>query len=164
MLFPNKVINALWMLVFPDVIRPLFLYQTCLAFDLMQKRSGWSAKSNGIFSAEVGRQVTNGTTLGDLLPPDRLQKFADNVTNVLLPDTPDLDLEKFMGRWFEGINSPRASEQRCVVHHCQFCNILCKKSSESFSKRQWSLESLNEIGRGSRTSKDLRDKVAEMFE
>lgn len=28
-----------------------------------------------------------------------------------------------MGRWFEGINSPRASEQRCIVHHCK-CSQL----------------------------------------
>jgi len=65
----------------------------------------------------VTQRVTNGTTLSDVLPPTQLQKLADNITDVLLPDTPDVDLTKFMGRWFEGINSPRASEQRCIVNH-----------------------------------------------
>uniref|UniRef100_A0A915EIB7 ubiquitinyl hydrolase 1 n=1 Tax=Ditylenchus dipsaci TaxID=166011 RepID=A0A915EIB7_9BILA len=66
----------------------------------------------------ITRRVSNGTTLADVLPPDQLQTLADNVTDALLPSTPeDFDLNKFMGRWFEGINSPRATEQRCVVHH-----------------------------------------------
>ncbi|CAD5222738.1 unnamed protein product [Bursaphelenchus xylophilus] len=66
----------------------------------------------------ITRRVSNGTTLADVLPPEQLQTLADNVTDALLPATPeDFDLNKFMGRWFEGINSPRASEQRCVVHH-----------------------------------------------
>lgn len=53
-----------------------------------------------------------------MLPPEQLQTLADNVTDALLPETPsNFDLSKFMGRWFEGINSPRATEQRCVVHH-----------------------------------------------
>ncbi|KAI6189154.1 Calycin-like domain and Calycin domain-containing protein [Aphelenchoides besseyi] len=66
----------------------------------------------------ITRRISNGTTLADVLPPDQLQTLADNVTDALLPSTPeDFDLNKFMGRWFEGINSPRASEQRCVVHH-----------------------------------------------
>ena len=66
----------------------------------------------------ITRRVSNGTTLADVLPPEQLQTLADNVTDALLPTTPeDLDLNKFMGRWFEGINSPRATEQRCVVHH-----------------------------------------------
>lgn len=56
-----------------------------------------------------------------MIPPEQLQTLADNVTDALLPPTPeDFDLHKFMGRWFEGINSPRATEQRCVVHHCLF--------------------------------------------
>ncbi|CAI5456095.1 unnamed protein product [Caenorhabditis angaria] len=65
----------------------------------------------------VTRRVSNGTTLADVLPPEQLQTLADNVTDALLPETPNVDLSKFMGRWFEGINSPRATEQRCVVHH-----------------------------------------------
>ncbi|CAA92030.1 Lipocalin domain-containing protein [Caenorhabditis elegans] len=65
----------------------------------------------------VTKRVSNGTTLSELLPPERLQTLADNVTDALLPETPTVDLSKFMGRWFEGINSPRATEQRCVVHH-----------------------------------------------
>ncbi|VDM62870.1 unnamed protein product [Angiostrongylus costaricensis] len=66
----------------------------------------------------ITRRLSNGTTLADMLPPEQLQTLADNVTDALLPDTPsDFDLSKFMGRWFEGINSPRATEQRCVVHH-----------------------------------------------
>lgn len=66
------------------------------------------------------RRISNGTTLADVLPPEQLQTLADNVTDALLPETPQgFDLSKFMGRWFEGINSPRASEQRCVVHHCK---------------------------------------------
>ncbi|KAI6233764.1 Calycin-like domain and Calycin domain-containing protein [Aphelenchoides fujianensis] len=66
----------------------------------------------------ITRRISNGTTLADVLPPEQLQTLADNVTDALLPSTPeDFDLNKFMGRWFEGINSPRASEQRCVVHH-----------------------------------------------
>lgn len=66
----------------------------------------------------ITRRVSNGTTLADVLPPEQLQTLADNVTDALLPPTPeDFDLQKFMGRWFEGINSPRATEQRCVVHH-----------------------------------------------
>lgn len=66
----------------------------------------------------ITRRVSNGTTLADVLPPEQLQTLADNVTDALLPTTPEeFDLNKFMGRWFEGINSPRATEQRCVVHH-----------------------------------------------
>ena len=66
----------------------------------------------------ITRRISNGTTLADVLPPEQLQTLADNVTDALLPTTPeDFDLMKFMGRWFEGINSPRATEQRCVVHH-----------------------------------------------
>ncbi|KAF7632086.1 hypothetical protein Mgra_00008533 [Meloidogyne graminicola] len=66
----------------------------------------------------ITRRISNGTTLADVIPPDQLQTLADNVTDALLPATPeDFDLNKFMGRWFEGINSPRATEQRCVVHH-----------------------------------------------
>ncbi|KAL6723054.1 hypothetical protein Aduo_018104 [Ancylostoma duodenale] len=66
----------------------------------------------------ITRRLSNGTTLADMLPPEQLQTLADNVTDALLPETPtDFDLSKFMGRWFEGINSPRATEQRCVVHH-----------------------------------------------
>ncbi|MFH4973680.1 hypothetical protein AB6A40_000389 [Gnathostoma spinigerum] len=66
----------------------------------------------------ITRRISNGTTLADVLPPEQLQTLADNVTDALLPPTPeDFDLHKFMGRWFEGINSPRATEQRCVVHH-----------------------------------------------
>ncbi|KAL7073675.1 hypothetical protein ACQ4LE_007375 [Meloidogyne hapla] len=66
----------------------------------------------------ITRRVSNGTTLADVIPPEQLQTLADNVTDALLPATPeDFDLNKFMGRWFEGINSPRATEQRCVVHH-----------------------------------------------
>lgn len=68
----------------------------------------------------VTKRVSNGTTLSELLPPERLQTLADNVTDALLPETPTVDLSKFMGRWFEGINSPRATEQRCVVHHCEY--------------------------------------------
>uniref|UniRef100_A0A914VRB0 Uncharacterized protein n=1 Tax=Plectus sambesii TaxID=2011161 RepID=A0A914VRB0_9BILA len=69
-------------------------------------------------SGAITHRVSNGTTLSDILPPDQLQTFADNVTDALLPVTPEgFDLTKFMGRWFEGINSPRATEQRCVVHH-----------------------------------------------
>lgn len=69
----------------------------------------------------ITRRISNGTTLADVMPPEQLQTLADNVTDALLPATPeDFDLSKFMGRWFEGINSPRASEQRCVVHHCRF--------------------------------------------
>lgn len=72
----------------------------------------------------ITRRVSNGTTLADVLPPEQLQTIADNVTDALLPSTPeDFDLTKFMGRWFEGINSPRATEQRCVVHHCKLYNI-----------------------------------------
>ncbi|CAJ0569400.1 unnamed protein product, partial [Mesorhabditis spiculigera] len=67
---------------------------------------------------QVTRRISNGTTLADVLPPEQLQTLADNVTDALLPSTPEkFELPKFMGRWFEGINSPRASEQRCVVHH-----------------------------------------------
>uniref|UniRef100_A0A914L9C0 Lipocalin domain-containing protein n=1 Tax=Meloidogyne incognita TaxID=6306 RepID=A0A914L9C0_MELIC len=66
----------------------------------------------------ITRRISNGTTLADVIPPEQLQTLADNVTDALLPATPeDFDLNKFMGRWFEGINSPRATEQRCVVHH-----------------------------------------------
>ena len=65
----------------------------------------------------VTRRVSNGTTIADVIPAEQLQTLADNVTDALLPDTPKVDLTRFMGRWFEGINSPRASEQRCVVHH-----------------------------------------------
>uniref|UniRef100_A0A1I7ZAV8 Lipocln_cytosolic_FA-bd_dom domain-containing protein n=1 Tax=Steinernema glaseri TaxID=37863 RepID=A0A1I7ZAV8_9BILA len=66
----------------------------------------------------ITRRISNGTTLADVLPPEQLQTLADNVTDALLPSTPDhFDLSKFMGRWFEGINSPGATEQRCVVHH-----------------------------------------------
>uniref|UniRef100_A0A183BVY9 Lipocalin domain-containing protein n=1 Tax=Globodera pallida TaxID=36090 RepID=A0A183BVY9_GLOPA len=66
----------------------------------------------------ITRRVSNGTTLADVIPPDHLQTLADNVTDALLPSTPeDFELSKFMGRWFEGINSPRATEQRCIVHH-----------------------------------------------
>uniref|UniRef100_A0A8R1TTN5 Lipocalin domain-containing protein n=1 Tax=Onchocerca volvulus TaxID=6282 RepID=A0A8R1TTN5_ONCVO len=66
----------------------------------------------------ITRRVSNGTTLADVIPPEQLQTLADNVTDALLPPTPeDFNLHKFMGRWFEGINSPRATEQRCVVHH-----------------------------------------------
>ncbi|VDO20152.1 unnamed protein product [Haemonchus placei] len=66
----------------------------------------------------ITRRLSNGTTLADMLPPEQLQILADNVTDALLPETPtNFDLSKFMGRWFEGINSPRATEQRCVVHH-----------------------------------------------
>lgn len=74
----------------------------------------------------ITRRISNGTTLADVLPPEQLQTLADNVTDALLPSTPEnFDLAKFMGRWFEGINSPRATEQRCVVHHCK---IYFKKS------------------------------------
>uniref|UniRef100_A0A158Q852 Conserved secreted protein n=1 Tax=Elaeophora elaphi TaxID=1147741 RepID=A0A158Q852_9BILA len=63
----------------------------------------------------ITRRISNGTTLADVIPPEQLQTLADNVTDALLPPTPeDFDLHKFMGRWFEGINSPRATEQRCV--------------------------------------------------
>ncbi|VDN51805.1 unnamed protein product [Dracunculus medinensis] len=66
----------------------------------------------------ITRRISNGTTLADIIPPEQLQTLADNVTDALLPSTPEnFDLTKFMGRWFEGINSPRATEQRCVVHH-----------------------------------------------
>lgn len=66
----------------------------------------------------ITRRITNGTTVADIIPPEQLQTLADNVTDALLPPTPeDFDLQKFMGRWFEGINSPRATEQRCIVHH-----------------------------------------------
>ncbi|KAH7699146.1 CBN-LPR-3 protein [Aphelenchoides avenae] len=66
----------------------------------------------------ITRRISNGTTLADIMPPEQLQTLADNVTDALLPATPeDFNLNKFMGRWFEGINSPRATEQRCVVHH-----------------------------------------------
>ncbi|GMT36087.1 hypothetical protein PFISCL1PPCAC_27384, partial [Pristionchus fissidentatus] len=66
----------------------------------------------------ITRRVSNGTTLADVLPPEQLQTLADNVTDALLPSTPDkFEMSKLMGRWFEGINSPRATEQRCVVHH-----------------------------------------------
>ncbi|CAI4220833.1 unnamed protein product [Auanema sp. JU1783] len=66
----------------------------------------------------VTKKISNGTTLADVLPPEQLQTLADNVTDALLPDVPnDFEFSKFMGRWFEGINSPRATEQRCVVHH-----------------------------------------------
>uniref|UniRef100_A0A0N4ZBD6 Lipocln_cytosolic_FA-bd_dom domain-containing protein n=1 Tax=Parastrongyloides trichosuri TaxID=131310 RepID=A0A0N4ZBD6_PARTI len=66
----------------------------------------------------ITRRVSNGTTLADVIPPEQLQTLADNVTDALLPATPEaFDMGKFMGRWFEGINSPRATEQRCVVHH-----------------------------------------------
>ncbi|VDK42336.1 unnamed protein product [Anisakis simplex] len=66
----------------------------------------------------ITRRISNGTTIADVLPPEQLQTLADNVTDALLPATPEnFDLHKFMGRWFEGINSPRATEQRCVVHH-----------------------------------------------
>ncbi|KHN88482.1 hypothetical protein Tcan_06413 [Toxocara canis] len=66
----------------------------------------------------ITRRISNGTTIADVLPPEQLQTLADNVTDALLPPTPEnFDLHKFMGRWFEGINSPRATEQRCVVHH-----------------------------------------------
>uniref|UniRef100_A0A7E4VPZ2 Lipocln_cytosolic_FA-bd_dom domain-containing protein n=1 Tax=Panagrellus redivivus TaxID=6233 RepID=A0A7E4VPZ2_PANRE len=68
--------------------------------------------------SSITNRVSNGTTLADVLPPEQLQTLADNVTDALLPATPEnFDLKKFMGRWFEGINSPRATEQRCVVHH-----------------------------------------------
>ncbi|KAF8354438.1 lpr-3 [Pristionchus pacificus] len=66
----------------------------------------------------ITRRVSNGTTLADVLPPEQLQTLADNVTDALLPSTPEkFEMSKLMGRWFEGINSPRATEQRCVVHH-----------------------------------------------
>lgn len=70
--------------------------------------------------SSITRRVSNGTTLADVLPPEQLQILADNVTDALLPATPeDFDMKKFMGRWFEGIYSPRASEHRCVVNHCK---------------------------------------------
>jgi len=65
----------------------------------------------------VSRRVLNGSSVADVLPPDRLQSFADNFTDVLVPNLPAVDLSKFMGRWFEGINSPKATDHRCVVHH-----------------------------------------------
>jgi len=65
----------------------------------------------------ISRRAFNGTSVTDVLPPNQIQKLADNVTDILLPDTPTIDLNKYMGRWFEGINSPRATDQRCVVHH-----------------------------------------------
>ncbi|CAK5125742.1 unnamed protein product [Meloidogyne enterolobii] len=40
----------------------------------------------------ITRRISNGTTLADVIPPEQLQTLA-------------------------GINSPRATEQRCVVHH-----------------------------------------------
>jgi hypothetical protein len=54
-------------------------------------------------SGAITRRISNGTTLSDVFPPEQLQTLADNVTDALLPTTPeDFDLSKFMGRWFEG--------------------------------------------------------------
>lgn len=51
--------------------------------------------------AAISRRAFNGSSLSDLLPPNQAQKFADNITDTLLPNTADIDLSKFMGRWFE---------------------------------------------------------------
>jgi len=77
----------------------------------------------------ISRRALNGSRLSDVLPPDRIQQFAENVTDILVPEMPDVDLPLYMGRWFEGIGSPRASSQRCVVHHCKFKNIFDLRNS-----------------------------------
>ncbi len=74
-------------------------------------------KETGV-SASVTSRLSNGSGLTNIFPPNQVQGFADNLTEALLPETPDVELGKFMGRWFEGINSPRDTDQRCVVHHC----------------------------------------------
>lgn len=67
----------------------------------------------------ISRKALNGSSVADVLPPNKIEQFAENLTETLVPEMPDLDLTKYMGRWFEGIDSPRATSQRCVVHHCE---------------------------------------------
>lgn len=82
--------------------------------------------------AAVSRRVLNGSSVADVLPPDRLQSFADNFTDVLVPTLPQVDLSKFMGRWFEGVSSPKATDHRCVVHHCKSNTVNFTKNMNSF--------------------------------
>ncbi|KHJ44272.1 hypothetical protein D918_05626 [Trichuris suis] len=70
----------------------------------------------GLLSS-IGKRIMEKSNITSLMQPNALQKMADNLTDALVPDMPNLDLELFMGRWFEGVNSPRASEDRCIVHH-----------------------------------------------
>uniref|UniRef100_A0A915JJ91 Uncharacterized protein n=1 Tax=Romanomermis culicivorax TaxID=13658 RepID=A0A915JJ91_ROMCU len=51
--------------------------------------------------AAISRRAFNGSSLADIIPPIQAQKFADNITDTLLPSTAKLDLSRFMGRWFE---------------------------------------------------------------
>ncbi|KRX73876.1 hypothetical protein T06_13824, partial [Trichinella sp. T6] len=73
----------------------------------------------GLISA-IGKKIMQKTNVTSLIKPDALQNMADNITDALVPEMPNLNLAQFMGRWFEGINSPRATEDRCIVHHCKF--------------------------------------------
>ncbi|VDP03105.1 unnamed protein product [Soboliphyme baturini] len=68
-------------------------------------------------TAAVGKKLANMTNLHEKLRPDALQKYADNLTGVVTPTMSDVDLKKMMGRWFESLNSPRSTAQRCIVHH-----------------------------------------------
>ncbi|XP_003377952.1 conserved hypothetical protein [Trichinella spiralis] len=68
----------------------------------------------------IGKKIMQKTNVTSLIKPDALQNMADNITDALVPEMPNLNLAQFMGRWFEGINSPRATEDRCIVHHCKF--------------------------------------------
>ncbi|KAL1227432.1 Glycine--tRNA ligase beta subunit [Trichinella pseudospiralis] len=70
----------------------------------------------GLISA-IGKKIMQKTNVTSLIKPDALQNMADNITDALIPEMPNLNLAQFMGRWFEGINSPRATEDRCIVHH-----------------------------------------------
>ncbi|KAL1243283.1 Deoxyguanosinetriphosphate triphosphohydrolase-like protein [Trichinella spiralis] len=70
----------------------------------------------GLISA-IGKKIMQKTNVTSLIKPDALQNMADNITDALVPEMPNLNLAQFMGRWFEGINSPRATEDRCIVHH-----------------------------------------------
>uniref|UniRef100_A0A5S6QR88 Lipocalin/cytosolic fatty-acid binding domain-containing protein n=1 Tax=Trichuris muris TaxID=70415 RepID=A0A5S6QR88_TRIMR len=81
---------------------------------------GLKSQSNvdimGLLSS-IGKRVMEKSNITSLMQPNALQRMADNLTDALVPNMPILDLELFMGRWFEGVNSPRASEDRCIVHH-----------------------------------------------
>lgn len=75
--------------------------------------------------SSMTHRISNGTTLADILPPEQLQTLADNITDALLPVTPeDFDINKFMGRWFEGIYSPKENVQRCIVYQCKKIKII----------------------------------------
>jgi len=78
--------------------------------------SGRNLDIMGLVGA-LSRRALRNSTVGEIVEPNRLQEFADNFTDTLTPELPHVDLSKYMGRWFEGVNSPKSSDQRCIVHH-----------------------------------------------